>query len=203
MKPRRIYLVRHGEVAGGGSRRFIGQIDLPLSEAGRKQAACLRDALARAELNGIFCSDLDRSVTTALIIGEKHNLKPVPKKELREISLGAWEGLTFEEVRRKYPGEFEKRGACIVHYRPPWGESFARCAARVIPALKEIVSSVEGNILIVGHAGVNRIILCLALGAPLENLFRIKQDYGCLNVLLLDNSGIKIIMLNRTFTPEI
>jgi len=90
------------------TRRFIGQVDLPLSDAGRKQAASLRDELAGVNSSGIFSSDLERSVSTARIICGKRRLEPVARRDLREISLGAWEGLTFDEVRRRYPGEFEK-----------------------------------------------------------------------------------------------
>lgn len=197
MKPRKIYLVRHGEIVTDGNRRYIGQLDLPLSDTGRKQAARLRNELACAELQGIFCSDLERSVSTARIICEKQSLEPVAKRELREISLGSWEGLTFDEVRRKYPGEFEKRGEDIFNYQPPGGESFAQCAGRVLSALEEILISLAGNVLIVGHAGVNRIILSRALGMSRENLFKIAQDYGCLNVLMPGDFGLKVITLNQ------
>lgn len=199
MKPRKIYLVRHGEIAADGRRRFIGQIDLPLSEAGRKQAAGLRDALAGVEFSGVFCSDLERSVCTARIICEKHQLEPVAIKDLREISLGEWEGLAFDEVCHKYPGEYKKRGADIVSYQPPGGENFARCADRVMSALDVIADGAAGGILIVGHAGINRIILSRALGMPLANLFRITQDYGCLNILAASASGYRIVALNHTF----
>lgn len=198
MKPITIYMVRHGEIAADGRRRFIGQIDLPLSETGRKQAACLRDALSGIEFNGVFCSDLDRSVCTAQIICEKRHPEPVARKDLREISLGSWEGMSFDEVCRHHPDDFKKRGADIVNYQPPGGESFARCAERVLSALDDIVNRFAGNILMVGHAGVNRIILSRALGMPLENLFRITQDYACLNVLAAGTSGYRIVALNHT-----
>lgn len=199
MKPRRIYLARHGEIVTDGNRRFIGQIDWPLSDTGRKQAARLRDELACTEFSAIFCSDLERSVSTAHIICEKHKLEPVPRKDLREISLGAWEGLTFDEVCRNHPDGFKKRGADIVNYQPSGGESFARCANRVLSALDDLLNHVEGNILIAGHAGVNRIVICRALGMPLANLFRITQDYGCLNVLATGTSGFRLVTLNHTF----
>jgi probable phosphoglycerate mutase len=105
-------------------------------------------------------------------------------RDLREIDMGSWDGLAFEEVRRLYPGEFERRSADIVNYRPPGGESFARCAARVLTALDEIIASSYGSILIVGHKGVNMIIISRAKGIPLEDMFKIPQEYGCLNKLI-------------------
>ncbi|HBC94438.1 MAG TPA: alpha-ribazole phosphatase [Pelotomaculum sp.] len=199
MKTEKIYLTRHGEISNNGEKRYIGQIDLTLNDNGWKQAACLRDALARVPLGTVICSDLIRSVATAGIICEKHALKPVVRKELREIDMGLWDGLTFQEVRRSYSGEFEKRGADILNYKPPGGESFAQCAGRVMPVLDAIVKAARGNILIVGHAGINRIIISRALGLPLEYMFRIKQDYGCLNILLPSEHGWQVEALNLTF----
>ncbi|HUW66121.1 MAG TPA: histidine phosphatase family protein [Spirochaetia bacterium] len=194
--PRTIYLVRHGEITTDGRQRFIGQVDIPLNAAGLKQAACLRDHLAGVELVHVFCSDLGRSLATARIIGEKHGLEPVVRKDLREVGLGAWDGLTFEDVMTEHPEEFRQRGADIIHFRPPGGESFADCAQRVAGALAGILEGPEGDILLAGHAGVNRIIICLVLGMPLKNMFRIGQDYGCLNVLKDGTDGFKVVSMN-------
>jgi probable phosphoglycerate mutase len=102
-------------------------------------------------------------------------------KELREIDMGRWDGLGMDEVKRLFPGEFEKRGLDSVNYRPPGGESFADLRARVLPAYREIIGGNDGNIAIVSHAGVNRVILCDIMNLPLKNLFEIKQDYACIN----------------------
>ncbi len=199
MKTKKIYLARHGEISNNGEKRYIGQIDLPLNDNGRKQAARLRDELAHVPLSMIICSDLARSISTAGITCGNHALEPVVMRELREIDMGLWDGLTFQEVRRSYSGEFEKRGADIVNYKPPGGESFAQCAGRVMPVLDDILNAGRGNILIIGHAGINRIIISQALGLPLEYMFRIKQDYGCLNILLPSGHGWQVEALNLTF----
>ncbi|MBP2627848.1 MAG: hypothetical protein H6Q68_2559 [Firmicutes bacterium] len=199
MRSDKIYLVRHGEIATGGHKRYIGQIDLPLDETGRRQAAALRDELAKVSFNQVFCSNLIRSVSTARIICERQSLAPVVIRELQEINMGLWDGVTFEEIRYTYPGEFEKRGADIIKFRPPGGESFAECSSRVLSALDEIVRTARGKILIIGHAGVNRIILSRALGMPLENMLKIKQDYGCLNILKTNNLVQQVEEMNLTF----
>ena len=186
---RLIYLIRHGAMqAPGPGKRFIGQVDLPLSHEGIEQIQRLKDELRSAQLSAIFCSDLKRSLETAALLSEMQDrFAPAPRPELREISLGHWDGLTFEEVRARYPDEFEERGRDMVHYRPPGGESFLDCTKRVIPAFFDILHATRGNILIVGHAGVNRIILCQVSGLSLDRLFDMDQDYGCLNVI--HNSG--------------
>ena len=193
MESQVICLVRHGEIDTGGKKRYIGHTDLPLSENGRAQAARLRDELSCIPFSGVFCSDLDRSVSTAITICEKQCQKPFIMKGLREIDMGLWEGLAFEEVRRLYPGEFERRGADIINYRPPGGESFAQCAARVMSAFDEILASASGSVLIVGHKGVNRIIISRAKGIPLADMFKIPQDYGYLNILMSTEDGWQVV----------
>ncbi len=160
------------------------------------QAGRLAEGLRDMPLSAVFCSDLKRSVETAQIIAKPHQISCIPRRDLREISLGRWEGLTFDEVRRRRPEEFHARGLDIVHFRPMDGESFLDCTFRVIPAFYEILTSALGNVLIVGHAGVNRIILSQALGRSLEDIFEIDQEYGCLNVFFHRHSAFEVKLVN-------
>lgn len=192
-----IYLVRHGAVRlPAGGRRFIGQSDVPLSEEGLRQANHLRGTLLHFHFSAVYCSDLSRCVETARIVAEPHGIAPIECPSFREIFLGHWEGLTFDEVSAQYPEEFKARGIDIANHRPPQGESFMDCASRVIPAFFDALHTAGGDILIVGHAGVNRILLCRAMGVPLERLFDFQQDYGCLNVLHHGNSRLEIKLVN-------
>lgn len=199
---RRIYLVRHGAVEFAASgKHYIGQLDLALSAQGVGQAESLREKLRYVSLSAVFCSDLARSVATAKIVAEPHGLPAEPKKALREISLGSWEGLSFNEVCTRDREAYEERGRDIVNFRPPGGESFFDCTCRVIPALFDILRSTRGDILIVGHAGINRILLCHAMGKALENLFEIKQDYGCLSVIGYRDFAFELLELKGTRHP--
>ena len=196
---RAIYLVRHGAVESGqNGKRYIGQLDVPLSEEGTRQAEKLRERLRHIPLSAVFCSDLSRSLRMAAIIAEPHGITPSPRQDLREIAMGAWEGLTFEEVRRQSPEAYHERGRDIVHYRPPGAESFMECACRAIPALFDILRSSRGDILIVGHAGVNRILLSQAMGRSMDDLFDIDQDYGCLNLIRYNDFAFELEVLNET-----
>ncbi|MBN1930579.1 MAG: histidine phosphatase family protein [Desulfobacterales bacterium] len=187
----------HGRVGPPHApKRFIGQVDLPLSDQGIKQARQLGRTLSDIAVATIFCSDLQRSLKTAEIIAAGQAVRLQVRRNLREIGLGEWEGLTFEEVRRRYPKEFQERGQDIAHYRPPRGESFADCSRRVVSVFEEILASRNGNVLIIGHAGVNRTILRHVLGIPLEHLFRIGQDYGCLNLICYTDSVCRLEVLN-------
>jgi probable phosphoglycerate mutase len=194
-----LYLVRHGALITDKRRRFVGQMDVPLSEEGIAQAHALHDRLKYSGIRQIYCSDLSRSRETAAIIAGGGEIPIVPLWDLREISLGLWEGCAMADIAARYPEAFQARGKDIENYRPQGGESFSDCRTRVLTALEEILAHSNGNTLIVGHAGVNRLILCEALGIPISNLFRIGQQYGCLNVLECGDSGYRVTLVN--FTP--
>ena len=191
-----IYLLRHGLIQEDKEKRFIGQLDLPLVETGRQQARQWREFFKLVELEAIYCSDLQRSVETARIIAGERNLPLRILPELREINLGEWEGVAMSSVRRNFSDEWHKRGLDLAGYRPPGGESFNDLKSRVIPAYEKLASEAQGHILVVAHAGVNRMILCHLLGMPVSNLFRLKQDYGGLNIIDHWNNSPRVSVLN-------
>ncbi len=191
-----IYLIRHGVIEGAGERRFIGQTDPPLSEAGRHIARQWKEILACIEFEAVFCSDLQRAEETARIIaGDKHTaVRPMSK--LREIHLGQWEGLPMAHVRRQFPEKWQRRGEDISNYKPPGGECFEDLHNRVVPAVEAVVAQLKGHGLIVAHAGVNRLVLCHVLGMPVSNLFRLRQDYGALNIIDYGRNPSQVLGVN-------
>ncbi len=135
-------------------------------------------------LDAVYCSDLSRAVKSAEIISEPYGLTPVKIPALRERSFGVWEGMTFSEIKERYPGEFEAWADNPVAHSPVGGESTLEVKERAVRALNEILGRHAGeNVAVVAHGGVNRILICDILGVPLENIFRIEQDYGAVNVI--------------------
>lgn len=193
-----IYLARHGDIGLGIDKCYIGQLDLPLSPLGRQQAVRLKEIFSRVPLDNIYCSNLERAQQTAEIIASIHSIIPTACAELRELNMGAWEGKSFSEIRAAYPGEFKERGENIANFVPPQGESFLDCSKRAIPVFESLTQSAAAAILIVGHAGLNRVILCHVLGIPLNNLFRLEQNYGCLNLISQEGSDYRLKYLNYT-----
>ncbi len=194
---RMIYLVRHGAIQPPGEpKRFIGQLDLPLTAEGLRQVEQLAETFRDLPISAVFCSDLKRCVDTAQTIAGPHRLSCTRMCELREISLGRWEGMAIDDVRRQQPEEFNARGLDFVHYRPPGGESFLDCASRVISAFYNILNSTPGDLVLVGHAGVNRIILSRVLDRSLEDIFKIEQEYGCVNIIVHRHWGLEVKLLN-------
>jgi len=191
-----VYLLRHGDSRIDSVRRFVGQSESALNEAGRIQAEWWRQELVGIPFSGFYCSALQRSIETARIIAQPHHASVTIQPGLNEIDLGSWDGMPISEVKRRFPLEYQLRGADLAGYRPPGGESFADLSARVLTTFEKIIQHSCGNLLIVGHAGVNRVILCHMLGMQLANLFCFGQEYGCLNILEYSGKSLVIRRLN-------
>lgn len=197
-----ILLMRHGEIDQHYKGRFVGQKDVQLSEKGRNQALEFREIVLQADVTSIYCSDLSRSFETASIISEGLAIPVTQVPELREISLGEWDGCLIKDIRKRYPDPWRSRGSDMAGYRPPSGESFEDLSSRVIPAFKHVVGSSTSNILIVGHAGVNRVIICNLLEIPLKNVLIIGQDYGRLNFIKCKDGLLSVQFLNNQFASK-
>jgi probable phosphoglycerate mutase len=178
-----IYLLRHGKIKGASTKRFIGQTDVGLSQAGLELAALWQKRLSSINMDHVFASSLSRCVDMATIVSGYAQNTISLMDELREINLGTWDGKAVAEIRDNFPEEWEKRGKDFTGYRPPLGESFFDLFQRVVPVFHEISKQYPGNILVVAHAGVNRMILCNLLNKNIADLFSIPQDYGCLNII--------------------
>jgi len=183
-KPTRLHLLRHGQVEGYEEKRYNGQADTPLTVIGRRQSASLAGRFQYRRLAAIYASDLQRCRFAADQIALFQRVAPVYRTGLRELCAGDWEGTPWTVLQRDASELWQRRLRDIVHIAPPGGESFNELADRVRPEMQQIISShPEGEIVIVSHGGVNRLILLDALGAPLESLMRIEQDYACHNII--------------------
>jgi alpha-ribazole phosphatase len=196
-KRNRLYLVRHGQIVGHERYPANGHTDVDITEIGMLQMEHLAGRLRLNEIDIIYSSDLKRTKKGAGIIGKHHDAPHRIIPEFRELYFGDWEGLAMEEIIQKYPGELESRKNDVADYRPPGkGESIRDLTERVIPRLMTMLKEEKGkDILLVAHGGVNRVILCNALGIDLANIFNIQQDYGCLNIIdyFSDHTLVRLI----------
>jgi len=184
LTPTRLYLLRHGQVAHGHTHRYHGNNDIELSPQGVQQLEEAAAQLKEVELAGVYASDLTRASQGAAIICRGRALEPQIIPEFREIHFGVWEGLSFPEIMEKYPDHLQARFQDLPNFRIPGGESLMDLRARALPAVQGLVEQHhEQAFLLVAHAGINRVILSEALGLPLTNLFRLDQNYGCLNII--------------------
>jgi len=162
----KLFLVRHGQTDWNILRRFQGQSDIPLNEVGQKQAMALADRLSTQHIDTLYFSDLQRTHETANIISSLSGCKPElhPDPHLREINFGDWEGLTYNEIKEKYPDALAERENDIYKNAPPNGETLEQLCTRVRTILDELYAKHKDQVvLIVSHGGVLQILLCLAL----------------------------------------
>lgn len=203
-----LYLIRHGETEGSDTKRYKGSIDVPLSGRGieqmKKVSQFIFDTekqrhgetekqifpaspglrIAASGLSAVYCSPLSRAVKSAEIIAGHHGAKIITMPDLRERSFGVWEGMTFTEIKERYPVEFEAWASNPLRHSPIEGESTIEVKDRVITALNGILDKhANETIAVVAHGGVNRVILCQVLGIPLKNIFRIEQDFAAINII--------------------
>ncbi len=156
-----ILLARHGETRENRERRFQGQNDVPLSEAGVEQAHALA-AQAAAEdprIVALYTSPQRRARQTAEIVGAELGLQARVDERLKEVHVGAWEGRLKDDVERDDPEAWAAFRAAGEDFRFPGGESFHEQQERVIEALVDVTQRGELPALLVCHRGVIRAAL--------------------------------------------
>lgn len=147
---RSIYLIRHGHPDFPiGSRICLGQTDTPLGPLGQLQGVLLKRAFATIPLTGVYTSPLRRAYDTACFISEA----PIINADLTERATGLWDGLSFDDIARRWPKEYAQRGD-NPELTMPEGENLAQARARFASALSEILQVSTGDLAIVAHKGV-------------------------------------------------
>jgi len=181
-----IDLLRHGEPVGG--RRYRGQIDDPLSDKGWQQMRAA--VLGRQDWDVIYSSPLRRCAEFSQELAERLALPVKTDERLKEIGFGCWEGRTPDDIRRDDPFRLENFWCDPIKNRPDGAETLASFQTRVSAVWQEICAAQNGQrVLIVGHAGITRMILSLVLGSPAEHMFRIQVDNAGLTRIRIRGQG--------------
>jgi broad specificity phosphatase PhoE len=194
----RLLLIRHGETDWNATLKYQGHADIPLNEQGREQARKVGARVARYGAAALYTSDILRAAETAAIVGEITGLAPRPMPNLREIDVGRWEGLTPEELYRRFPehmAAFDRDPARTVRLG---GESYAQLQDRALVALKAIHAAHPGDelVLAVSHGGTIRALLCHIIGLDLGRFGRLWLDNGSLTELRHGAHGWRLVRLN-------
>ncbi|MEV0117699.1 bifunctional RNase H/acid phosphatase [Streptomyces sp. NPDC050844] len=200
--PATFVLLRHGETALTPQKRFSGSggSDPSLSDIGREQAERAAAALAaRGTIQAIVSSPLKRCQETAQAVAARIGLDVRIEDGLRETDFGAWEGLTFGEVRERQPEELNA-WLSSAKAAPPGGESFAAVSRRVSAARDRLTAEYAGQtVLLVTHVTPIKTLVRLALGAPPEALFRMELSAASLSAVAYYADGnASLRLLNET-----
>ncbi|WP_208818331.1 bifunctional RNase H/acid phosphatase [Streptomyces marokkonensis] len=185
--PATFVLLRHGETPLTPQKRFSGSggSDPSLSGIGREQAEKVAAALARrGTVQAIVASPLARTRETAGIVAARLGLDVSVEDGLRETDFGAWEGLTFGEVRERHPEDLNAWLASPDAEPTGGGESFAATATRVAATRDKLIAAhANRTVLLVTHVTPIKTFVRLALGAPPEALFRMELSAASLSAV--------------------
>lgn len=187
-----VCLMRHGRILDSGVKRFVGRTDLPINAEGRNQAKAWQKTFKQIQFEKIYVSDLLRTRQTAELCCPGQSVTTDPR--LNEIDLGDWENLSFNQVKARFPDDFEQRGRNIYHFRTPGGESFKDLKERVVPFFESLFSTAipaSGPTLVVSHSGIIRVMACLWAGKSFDDLLTLSPRYGQNFVCTL--RGIKVL----------
>ncbi|MEU3226676.1 bifunctional RNase H/acid phosphatase [Streptomyces sp. NPDC006976] len=201
--PATLVLLRHGETALTPQKRFSGSggTDPELSAAGREQAERAAAAFAaRGTVQEIVSSPLRRCRETAGAVAARLGLEVRVEDGLRETDFGAWEGLTFGEVRERYAADLDAWLDSPDAAPTGGGESFAQVAVRVAEARDRLVARCAGRtVLVVTHVTPIKTLVRLALGAPPESLFRMELSAASVSAVAYYADGnASLRLLNDT-----
>jgi len=195
----RLLLVRHGISEFNSTRRFAGYSDVEMNAAGYEQVEKLRDRLAGEKIDAVYSSDLKRAVATAEVICSGRQVDIITCPELREMNYGDAEGLTFQEINSRYP----EMAKLIINFNLrlefPGGESFEGFIERTIKFLDRLnAHAPSATILVAGHSGPLRVLVCFLLGIDQDHWWQIRCDNASLSIVDTYPRGAIISLLNGT-----
>ena len=182
---RTLYLIRHGETKQQADKVFIGQWDVPLNDLGRTQAKEVAQQLLHdlKDTRTIYCSDLLRATETANLIAEtmeqNYPVNVVSFSAFRELSLGEWDGQLIEDIKIRYPEEYQKRGENLLAYKiGNNSENFYDLRYRVLKKLTKLIEETTGDLVLVTHSGVIRVILSELMHLDLKDVVKTSIPKG-------------------------
>jgi broad specificity phosphatase PhoE len=181
----RLLLARHGESVWNAERRFQGHTDIALSERGRAQAEALGRALRGYKVAAAYVSPFARARDTAEVALRESGVRLTIVEELRELSLGEWEGCTVDEVRARQGDPYRAWLRAPHDCPPPGGEPLPVVSERVRAAIDRIAAAhPDGeDVLIVSHGGVISVYACALLGCSFNQLWKLRVDNASLTVV--------------------
>ncbi|AJM77115.1 histidine phosphatase family protein [Rathayibacter toxicus] len=194
-----LIVARHGETIWHSENRFAGSSDIPLTSRGHDQAATLAAWAVDAELEAVYSSTLIRAVRTAVPVARAVHLEVQPDPALVEVDFGQGEGLTTDEMAKRFPEAYESWVAAPAIQPMPGGESGLDAVARANAALAHIHHEhPDGRVLVVAHGTLIRLLLCSYLGINPEtyrHTFPVVDNVS-LTTLRWDETGIGLLGYN-------
>ncbi|MDP3879445.1 MAG: histidine phosphatase family protein [Dehalococcoidales bacterium] len=196
----RLLLVRHGISEYNSARRFAGYSDVEMSAAGYEQVKRLRDRLAVEKIDAVYSSDLRRAQETAQVISTGCDTDIISCPELREVNYGEVEGLTFQQIKDRYPALAESISEFnLQQINFPGGETFEQFIARTITFLDKLEKHEPSQtVLIVAHGGPLRVLFCHLMGIDQLHWRKFRVDNASLSIIETYPQRVVVSLLNDT-----
>ncbi|WJL96989.1 histidine phosphatase family protein [Microbacterium sp. ET2] len=190
-----LHLLRHGETVWHAENRYAGVTDVQLTDRGRAQAQALSPWARDAAIDVVATSDLTRATLTAQVVATAAGVPLVVDSRLREVDFGRAEGLTRDEMRREFPHDLEAFLAKPASTPLPQGEMGSLAVNRGWASVADAVRGVGdgATIAVVAHTTLIRLMLCAAMGIPLDDYRR--------RFPRLENTALTTLTLPRVFDP--
>ncbi len=194
----RLILVRHGETKWNREGRFQGQSQVELNDRGMEQARHVAGALVSWKPTSLYSSPLPRTLMTASMVSKSIGLPVEPREGLKEVNLGALEGITGKMMRSKYAelyASWREDPSDVVF---PQGESIRQLQTRAWRAIEEMEDAhAEGTVVAVSHNFAIRSILCACLGLPLSMFHRLRVDLASISVVSFSAGSPQVLTINE------
>lgn len=202
----RIFLLRHGETDWNLQGRCQGSTDIDLNERGKQQARDMAAYLSSERIDALYSSDLRRALQTAEIIKQSHGLAVRVDSDFRELNHGAFEGLTFSDIRASHADflvQWRREPAQLVI---PGGERLVDVGERAWKGMERIVRLHSRNetVAVVSHNFPILAILCRITGTPLDDYrsFRI-EPCGLTRISHDEREGWRVVQPNGTAPADL
>jgi broad specificity phosphatase PhoE len=178
----KLILARHGETMWNVEKVFRGRADVGLDDVGIKQAELLGKYLSNWELEAIYASPIRRALETANIVARYQKVSVRIAEGLTDFDFGEWQSLSEQQVRRLYPDLFNEWHNNPDKVRMSGGESLEDVRRRAVEVVNDIVSRHQGNVLLVSHRVVIKVLICCLLGLDNSHFRNINQDVGGITI---------------------
>ena len=195
----KLILVRHALTVDNQKSRLSGHIDSSISEEGKEQIDKITNYLKDFDIDKIYTTTSSRTKDTVKKLSELKSIEIIEKESLKEISFGDFEGLTFDEIKDKYPKEFQDMIEKGYEYKYPNGESLIDSYNRVCIELDNIISNNDDRtILICSHGGTIRNIITYLISNSYKYHWNFKIDNGSVTILEVQDGFTVITAMNNT-----
>ncbi|MFR6246427.1 MAG: histidine phosphatase family protein [Romboutsia timonensis] len=195
----KLILVRHALTVDNQKSRLSGHIDSSISEEGKEQIDKITNYLKDFDIDKIYTTTSSRTKDTVKKLSELKSIEIIEKESLKEISFGDFEGLTFDEIKDKYPKEFQDMIEKGYEYKYPNGESLIDSYNRVCIELDNIISNNDNRtILICSHGGTIRNIITYLISNSYKYHWNFKIDNGSVTILEVQDGFTVITAMNNT-----